>query len=536
MEILITNGRVINGTGNPWRHADLLISGDRIADIAPPGRLTPEGVRVVDAAGRFVCPGFIDIQSHSIASLMRDGRSVSKVTQGVTTEIMGEIWTPAPATGCFPDPFAAPLAGSASDEWKAAARGWRRFGDWLSAMEQHGVSPNIGSFLSASSLRQVAMGMKMEVPNANELALMRRTVAEAMEDGAFGVSYALIYPPDCYAATAEIIEVAREIAARDGLYITHLRSESARLLEGVEEALAIGREAGLAVEIFHLKASGREAWPLMPEAIRRIANARAAGEDVAANMYPYEATGTTLSTCLPAWLAAGGDFFAKLRDPTIRKQVRAELADPQGSYDGQLRSATPAGILPVGFRNPQNQRYLGMRLDAIAQERGTDAIDTVCDLLLSEQQQVQTLFFKMSEENTRLQLVQPWVTIATDAPGLGPEWAATEGPVHPRSYGTYPRVLGRYVREEGLLTWEEAVRKMTSAVAERLRLRGRGRLERGCFADVVIFDPETVGDHSTFLDPHRLSSGIGEVFINGVQVVRGGVHTGALPGRVVRAG
>ncbi len=533
---IISGGRLINGSGNPWRYQDVLLAGDKIADVVPPGAVSLQGVERLDADGMFVCPGFIDIQSHSISSLMRDGRSVSKVTQGVTTEIMGEIWTPSPVGGCFQDSFAGPVAGEADDAWREQAREWKAFGDWLRTMERAGVSPNVGSFLSGSTLRQYAKGMSMSPASNAELEVMKRVMAEAMEDGAFGISYALIYPPDTYASTSEIIEIAKVAAQHHGIYITHMRSESAKILDGLEEAISIGREAGIPVEIYHLKASGRTAWDLMPEVIRRIETTRRSGQDVTANMYPYEATGTGFATCLPAWMAEDGNFYAKLEDPSIRRRIRDELEDTTSSYDGQLRSALPPNIMPVGFRLPENKEYVGMRLDEISRRRKTDFVDTICDLLVAEQRQISTIFFKMSPENTALQLSQPWVSISSDGPGVAPEWALADGPIHPRAYGTYPRVFRKYVREEGRLTWEEAVRKMTSAVADRLGLRKRGRIEPGYYADLVIFDPETITDRATFSAPHQLSLGVRDVFVNGTDVVKNGTHTGKTPGRFVRPG
>lgn len=534
IDTIIRGGRIIDGCGNPWRYGDVLIEGDRILDIVPPGSVRAEGAEVVDATGMFVCPGFIDIQSHSIVSLMRDGRCVSKITQGITTEIMGEVWTPAPAGGLFPDPFAPDFAKEGPQEWHERARGWKRFGDWLRAMEANGVSPNVGSFLSGGTLRCYAMGMDGGKASPEQLAVMERVMTEAMEDGAFGPSYALIYPPDTYATTEEIIAVCCVAAKYHGLYITHMRSESMKLLEGLDEALRIGREAGIPVEIYHLKASGKPAWGLMDKAIERIQNARDSGQDVTADMYPYQATGTRLSSILPTWIFEGGNMLRKIVDPVVRERLRRDVEDPNGPYDGQFRSAGLKNILPIGFRRPENKIYEGRRLDEIVAMRGQDWLDTVCDLLISEQRQIYAMFFKMSEDNIRRQLQLPWVTVSTDAAGVDPEWARSNGPTHPRGYGTYPRVLGHYVRELRLLTWEEAVRKMTSAVADRLRLRDRGRLLPRQFADVVVFDPETVIDNATFEDTHQLSTGILHVWVNGTRVVKDGTHTGKTPGRFVK--
>jgi N-acyl-D-amino-acid deacylase len=444
IDILIRGARVVDGTGNPWYHGDIAVRGDRIVDVAPPG-LFPAGRarEEVDAAGMVVCPGFIDIQSHSILPLMRDGRCLSKITQGVTTEIMGESWTPAPFGGRIDDPFGeAPIRLDLGD-WRARARGWRRFRDWLDAMIDHGVSPNIGSFLGGGTLRQYVKGMAMGRCDAGELATLRRVVAEAMDDGAFGVSYALIYPPDHYAGTDEIVEALTVAGRYGGLYITHMRSEADGLEQGVEEALDIGRRAGTPVEIYHLKASGRRNWPKMPGVIARIDAARAAGQDVTADMYPYVAGGTALTAVLPPWAAADGKLFDNLRDPTMRARIRAEALTPGDGWEPMGTLAGPEGVVPLDLRRPEHAVYVNRPLSEIAAARGQEWIDAVCDLLLAEGHGIGTMYFMIDEENVRLELRQPWMKIATDAGGLDPAWATALGPTHPRSYGTYPRVLGQ---------------------------------------------------------------------------------------------
>lgn len=535
VDVLIRGARVVDGTGNPWRYGDVALRGDRIAAIAPAGSIPVEQAReVVDASGSIVCPGFIDIQSHSIVPLMMDGRCLSKITQGVTTEIMGEVWTPAPFGGLIDDPFAERLAVERLPEWEAAARGWTRFGHWLDAMVTRGVSPNVGSFLPGGTLRRYAMGMSMAAPSADELATMRRVVADAMADGAFGVSYALIYPPESYASTAEIIEVCAEVARHQGLYITHIRSEGARLLEALDEAIEVGRQANLPVEIYHLKAAGRPNWSLMPAAIERINAARAAGIDVTADMYPYPASGTGLTVLLPGWVAEGGNLYDRLRDPAVRARIRAELEAPADADGAPAVRRNPAEVMPLGFLLPEHRGYSGRRLDDIAAERGQHWIDAVLDLLAAERQRISTIYFSMSEDNLALQLRQPWIKVSSDAGGIDPEQVADRGPTHPRAYGTFTRVLGKYARDEGILSIEDAVRKMSGAVAARLGLAERGLLHPGYFADVVVFDPGLVADRATFSDSHRLSTGIEQVWVNGTRVVEGGLHTGALPGRVAR--
>ncbi len=532
---LIRNARLVDGTGNPWRYGDLLLTGDRIEAIAPPGAIPAANcAEVVDASGLVACPGFIDIQSHSILSLMIDGRCLSKVTQGVTTEIMGEAWTPAPVAGRHTDPMAnSILPMPISDEWHEEIRGWNRFGDWLQAVANAGVSPNVGSFLGGGTLRNVGKGMEMGRPSADEIELMRRTMAEAMEDGAFGVSYALIYPPDSYTDTEELIEVCKVVSRYNGIYITHMRSEGAKLFEGLEEALTIGRRADLPVEIYHLKASGAANWHKMPSTIARIEEARTQGLDVTADMYPYAASGTGLSSLLPTWTAADGEFFQNLEDPAVCARIRAEMLDDPGAQPSPSTRGGAAGVIPVGFHQEENLPYVGMNLAQIAAARGQDWLDCAIDLLRSEGQRIGTIFLSISEDNLRTQLPLPWIKFSTDASGVDPAWAADLGPTHPRAYGTYPRVLGFYVREQRLLTLEDAVRKMTGAVADRIGLRKRGLLRSGFYADVVLFDPQTISDRATFTDSHQLSVGVREVWVNGERVLRNGEHTGAAPGRFV---
>ncbi len=536
-DVLIRGARVVDGTGNPWFWGDVALQADRIAAIVPPKQIAPKQAGdVVDVAGMVVCPGFIDIQSHSILPLMIDGRSVSKITQGVTTEIMGEAWTPAPFGGQIRDPLENALFMHPAAAWEQRMRGWTRFGDWLHAMIDHGVSPNIGSFLGGGTLRQYAMGMAMHAADDDALDVMRRVMREAMEDGAFGVSYALIYPPDAYASTDELVEVCKVVSAHGGLYITHIRSEADQLEAGIEEALEIGRRAQLPVEIYHLKAAGQRNWHKMPDVIARIAQARADGQDVTADMYPYTAAGTGLTSVLPPWAAADGKLYENLRDPLVRARIRAEARAPSGGWEAMVDLCGPEGVMPIGFVNPENQQYVGKTLAEIAAMRDQEWIDAAIDLLAGENQRISTIYFMMDEGNLRLQLQQPWITISTDAGGLDPAWAEKLGPYHPRAYGTYTRVLGKYVRDDPVLTLEDAVRKMSGAVASRLGLGERGLLRVGSYADVVVFDPQTIADQATFTQPHQLSVGVQHVWINGERVLQDEQHTGALPGRIVRGG
>jgi N-acyl-D-amino-acid deacylase len=534
VDVLIRGARVVDGTGNPWFHGDVALAGERVLDVLPAGSISAGRAReVVDGSGMAVCPGFVDILSHSIRPLMRDRRCLSKVTQGVTTEIMGEAWTPAPFGGRIEEPLRSDAIVDAVPEWRERARGWRRFGDWLEAMATTGVTPNVASFLGGGTVREYARGMQMGPPDADELDCMRKVVDEAMRDGALGVSYALIYPPEAYARTDELIEVCRVVAGHGGVYATHIRSESDRLLEAIDEALAIGRQAQVPVEIYHLKASGRRNWPRMAAAIEKITEARANGQDVTADMYPYPAGGTGLTSVLPPWVAADGKLFENLQDASVRARVREEVLHPGGDWEPMGNLAEPEGVMPIGFRKPENRGYNGRRLSEIASDRGQDWLDTAMDLLVSERHRVGTVYFVISEENIAEQLRQPWISIGTDAGGLDPVWAAELGPTHPRAYGSYPRILGRYVREQRVIDLEDAVRKMSSAPATRVGLRHRGLLRPGYYADVVVFDPAEIHDLATFAEPHRLSRGVSEVWINGVRVLKQGRHTGATPGKVL---
>lgn len=535
--VLIRDARVIDGTGNPWFYADVAIRGETIADVAPAGSLSAqEAQEVVDGSAMVVCPGFIDIQSHSIVPLMVDGRCLSKITQGVTTEVMGEKWTPAPVGGRTGDDDSLDFLRTHPEleKWEGKVRSWTRFGDWLEAMIEHGVSPNIGSFLGGGTVRSFAKGMEEGSATPDELEVMQKVVRDAMEDGAFGVAYALIYPPDAFVGTDELVEVCKAMAPANGVYITHMRSEADTFVEAVQETLDIGRRAGVGVEIYHLKVAGHENWPKMQEVVRLIDEARAHGQDVTSDMYPYIAGGTGLSSLFPPSFSAGGKFYDNLRDPTMRTLAKHEAVKPSPGWEALGKLCGPEGVYPLTMLKEHNKQYIGKSLGEIGKMRGQDWVDAAIDLLLDEGQRIGAMYFMMSEDNVKYQLKQPWIKISTDAGGIDPEWAASRGFSHPRAYGTYPRVLGKYVREEGVIPLEDAIRKMSSAVAQRLSIPNRGLLRPGYKADVVIFDPDTVGDNATYEDPHQLSTGIRDVWVNGTRVLREGSHTGAKPGQIVR--
>lgn len=512
-DLIIANGRVIDGSGNAWFHGDIAIRGDRIARIAPAGLLRNAAAREhIDATGLVVAPGFIDIQAQSRMQLLNgDGRVVSMVTQGVTTSIMGEGSSNAPSKA-FPNPHG--------------------FDAWLRAMQKHGGSVNFGSFVGAATIRENVKGMAQGAPSSDEVEQMQTLVRQAMEDGAFGIGSALIYPPGNYATTEELIAMAKAMAPYGGVYITHMRSEADQVLEAIDEAIRIGREGGVPVEIYHLKAGGRNNWSKESQMIAKIDAARAAGLDVGADMYPYVAGSTGLSACLPPWSAADGKLFDNLSDRAIRARMKSEMQSDTTDWENLCHLAGPEGVLVVGLARPENKQYVGKRLSEIAAMQKKDPSDAVMDLILADRTRVETVYFMMSEDNVKLQLQQPWMKIGTDASGLNPE--QPRNLAHPRAYGNYPRILGKYVREEKVIPLEDAIRKMTSAVARRLSIQDRGLLQEGMFADVVVFDAGKIIDHATFEQPHQLSTGVVDVFVNGVAVVRDGKHTGAMPGRIVR--
>lgn len=507
-DLLIRGGEVIDGTGAARRRADVGIRGDTIVAV---GDLSKASTKTtLDAAGRVVAPGFIDMLGNSQAAVLIDPRLEGKVRQGVTTEVTGEGFSPGPLN----EEMAAEMERTKPAGWPRVT--WRTLGEFMKVVEQKGTALNFAFFVGARNPREMVLGHADRAPTAAELEEMKRIVRQAVEEGAVGVASALIYPPGRFATTAELTALA-EVA---GSYWTHLRNEADRIDEAVDEAVRIGRDAKVPVDIFHLKIGGRQNWGGMPRVVKKIEEARASGLDIAANVYPFTATSTDLTSIVPAWALEGGylAFVDRLRDPATRAKIAAALRE------GRLRGGGASSIAVRG--NPTR------RLDEIAREMGTDAAEAALRLFESSPKPPIAIYFSLSEEDLKVALVQPWVAFGSDSGAVVGEMRNTGA--HPRAYAAFSKVLARYVREQKLLTLEEAVRKMTSLAASRARLHDRGVLKVGMKADVVVFDPRTVRDVSTYDDPHHFSEGVSHVVVNGTSVLRDGAMTGALPGRILR--
>lgn len=527
-DLIVRNGLVYDGLGSPPVAASVAITGDRIAAV---GALAgARGRTEIDAAGLAVAPGFINVLSWADQSLLVDGRSQSDIRQGVTLEVFGEGSSPGPLNA---DMKARLVAEQGDLKFDVP---WTTLGEYLDHLERKGVSTNVASFVGATTVRIHELGYADREPTAAELARMQDLVREAMREGALGVGSSLIYAPAFYAKTPELVALVQAAAESGGMYISHLRSEGARLLESIDELVAIARAAGVPAEIYHLKAAGRAHWDTIDAAIAKIEAARADGLRITADMYTYPAGATGLDASMPPWVQEGGyeQWAARLKDPAIRARVRREMATPTADWENFYAGAGPEGMLLVGFRSETLKPLTGKTLAEVAAMRGTAPQDTAMDLVVENGGDVGTVYFLMSEANVAKQLRLPWVSLGSDAGSLAPEGPFLLSNPHPRAYGNFARWLGKYVRDERLVTLEEGIRRITSLPADTLRLAGRGRLAPGQMADLVVFDPAAIRDHATFDKPHQYATGVLHVVVNGQPVLRHGEHTGATPGRVVR--
>jgi|SoiMethySBSTD1v2_1073268.scaffolds.fasta_scaffold20944_5 N-acyl-D-amino-acid deacylase len=526
-DLVIRHGTVFDGTGSAGVVEDLAIQGDRIA--ARGDLSSARGRQEVDASGLAVAPGFIDMLNHSETSLIEDGRSQGMIRQGVTLSVFGE--------GSM-----GPLSETMKKDLKERQGDikfdytWTTLGQYLDHLVQRGVSTNVASFVSAATVRAHEIGYDNRPPTAEELDRMRGLVRTAMDEGAMGLTTALIYIPGVFASTGELVELAKVASQSGGMYVSHMRSEGNRLLEAIDETLTIAREANIRAEIYHLKASGESNWPKMAVAIEKIEAARKQGLDVTADMYTYTAGSTGLDAAMPPWVQEGGykAWAQRLRDPKVRTRVRKEMTTPQDVWENIMLAAGGDGTLLVGFKNEALRQYAGKTLAEVARLRGTSLQDTAMDLVVEDGSRVQVVYFLMSEENVRRQIALPWVSFGSDAASMAPEGVFVKTSTHPRAYGNFARLLGKYVRDEHVVTLQEAIRKLTSLPAATLRVKERGRLAPGYFADVVAFDPRTIADRATYEKPHQHATGVRHVWVNGVQVLKDGEHTGQKPGRVVR--
>ena len=519
-DVVIQNGAIYDGSGDVPFVGTVAIRGDRISYLGPPAEL--RAGTVIDATGKAISPGFINMLSWTATALFRDGKSQGDIRQGVTLEVLGE--------GSSLGPLNERMRRAWLDRQSEIKYDipWTTLGQGLEHLVGLGVAPNLASFVGATTLRIHEVGYENRPATAAELDRMKELARTAMEEGAVGMSSALIYAPADYASMEELVSLARVVAKYDGLYISHMRSEGSELLEALDELFTIARKAGIRAEIYHLKASRRDNWHKLDELIRRVEQAQKDGLQITADMYTYNASSTGLTGVIPTWVQEGGheQWMNRMRDPEVRKRLAGELRD-------QLSKQPPEGILLVGFRNKElGKQFMGKTLAEAARIRGESPEDAVIDMVLEDDSRIQCVYFSMSEDNIRKKIALPWVSFCSDAASLDPAWATDM--THPRAYGSFARVLGKFVRDEKIIPLREAIRRLTSFPAANLKIKNRGSLKEGYFADVVVFDPETVSDHATFKKPHQYSTGVSHVFVNGEQVLKDGEHTGAKPGRVVR--
>jgi len=528
-DIVIRNGHIIDGTGSPWYSGDIGIRDGKIAAI---GNLSgvPAG-RIIDAQGMVVAPGFIDMLGQSELTILVNPRLPSKIYQGITTEFTGEGGSAAPLNDAI-----VKADRLAYEHFKLTPE-WRTFAEYFARLEKQGMGINLGSFVGATQVRRMVLGDDNRAPGPDELKRMTGLVDDAMKQGAVGVSTSLQYAPAPYATTDELIALATAASKYGGVYATHMRSEGDAITAAIDEAVRIGREAKIPVEIWHLKAAGRPNWGRMPGIVAQIEKARASGVDIGANTYAYPAWFNSFSAFIPPWVHDGGDakLIERLKDPAMRARIRKDMETPSTAWDNEWQEvAGPEAILVSVVHNPELLPLQGRTIAEIAKLWGKDPIDTIFDLLIQDNAFTYVAVFGMSEPDVALALMQPWVSVDNDSQGTAPDGVLGSEHPHPRAYGTFPRILRKYVREEKKLRLEEAIRKFTALPAQRMRLADRGVLKAGMWADVVVFDPQTITDRATFEKPNQLSEGMNYVLVNGVPVIDGGKMTGALPGKVLR--
>ncbi len=526
-DVVIRGGTIYDGTGSPGRVGDVAIKGDKVVAV---GKVAGRGKTEVDAKGMAVAPGFINMLSWATDSLIVDGRSQSDIRQGVTLEVMGE--------GSSMGPLSPAMKADALKRQGDAKFpiNWTSLGDYFDMIEKKGISTNVASFVGAETVRVHELGEDDVDPTPEQLARMKALVTKAMDEGAMGVGSSLIYASGTYAETPELIAITTSAAKCGGMYISHMRSEGDRLLESIDELIEISRKSGAPAEIYHLKMAGRNNWQKYDAAIAKIEAARKEGLKITADMYTYPAGATGLDAAMPTWAQAGGleKWIERMKDPAIRARMAAEMAKPGVGWENFIDAAGPEGMLLVGFKNEKLKPLGGKTLAEVAKMRGKSAIETAMDLVVEDGSRVGTVYFLMDEANVAKQVALPWMSFGSDAGSQAPEGVFLKSGTHPRAYGNFARLLGKYVRDEKRTTLTDAIRRLTSFPAANLKITDRGTLAPGKFADVVVFDPKTIADHATFQKPQVYSTGVRDVFVNGVQVLKGGEHTGATPGRVVR--
>ena len=527
-DVVIKNGTVYDGTGSEGRKADIAIRGDRIVGMGD--FQNSSATNVIDAHDLAVAPGFINMLSWSTESLIQDGRSQSEIRQGVTTEIMGEGESMGPVN----DRVRQYMLKQQTDIKYDIP--WNTLVEYLQYLEKRGVSCNIASFIGATTIRENVIGFEDKQPTPQQMDEMRELVRKEMEAGALGIGSALIYPPAFYAKTEELIELCKVAAKYQGKYISHMRSEGNQLLEAFDELLRISREAHIPAELYHIKALGQKNWGKMDTLLARIDAARKEGLPIRANMYTYIAGGTGLDACLPPWTQDGGypELLKRLRDPEIRKKIAAEVKVDSDKWENlYLGAGSPDRIVLSDFTSEKLKPLDGKSLAEIAKIRGKDPVETIMDLLSENEARIGAMYFLMSEENVRKEITKPWISFGSDEASQAPEGVFLKSTPHPRAYGTFARVLGKYARDEKLVTLPEVIRRLSALPATNLGLDHRGFLKEGMFADVVVFDPATIADHATFENPAQYATGMKNVFVNGREVLKDGEHTGAKPGRAL---